>query len=197
MSNKKIYITVPHNSCIKGIRLCDLVAEKFADIFYDKLNDDNIIVYIFKSNINRKILDANRFMTNKLNIKDSNLWQNIKDVFQYGDNILFDIHSFPDKYREFHGKDIIILDNYPYQKFAIMLNEYLNKNNINSKILEASTGNNAILDIFSLHPLYTPTILLEVNEKYLNNDVKLNQIADILIKFIKSYNYIKKYKFIN
>lgn len=185
-----VYITVTHNKCVRGIRVCDLVAEKFADIFYKKLVDNKITSYIVKSDKSRLIFDDNRFSTRNLNIKDSKLWNDIKKIFKYNkNNIIFDIHSFPHNTPGFGRRDIAILDIYPFQGITIILNGYMNKNNIGSEILYAAAGSNTILDIFTLHPLYTPTILLEVNEIYLNDEDKLNKIADILVEFIKTSGY--------
>lgn len=192
-----IVLTVPH--CVSqdsSYRDYDVVAEKFAKILFDKFVTIQPKTYLIKSASNRKTLDDNRFQTNSLTIKnDSKLWNELRITLSKHRSdkiILFDIHSFPNNTSSFNGKsDIVILDNSPYQDIVNQLVDYFkNQTKHTIKIFNAYTGHNAIIDMFSLHPFYIPAILVEMNEKFLNDEEKLNAIADDFVNFINYY--IKK-----
>lgn len=49
-------------------------------------------------------------------------------------------------------------------------------------IVKAKIGNNSIMDILTLHPFYTPTILIEINENL--TDKRIIEIAKIFSKIL-------------
>jgi len=179
-----IILTVPHRVCIGGDHLCDYSAEPFADIFNKQLIENKFKTKVVKSNQNRIILDDNRFKNKELSIKnDSLLWKTLRNEIKTNENIIiFDIHSYPKETKNFGDNDVVILDNLPYQTITKKLNTYLLKY-MTVDILTASTGHNSILDVFTLHPLYIPVVLLEINEK-LNID-RLEKISTLLVNFLK------------
>lgn len=189
-----IILTVPHSKCFNlNIRTCDTVAEQFANILLQQIKNLGNDVVIIKSNNNRYILDDNRFATKLKTIKtDSYLWnklrETIKEYFKikkkYDDIIVVDIHSFPNNTESFDSNDVVLLDNFPYQQIVKDLKDELIKKEIVVDILPAGTGQNAILDVLTLHPLYIPTILTEINEKYINSPNKLLSIAKIISEFL-------------
>jgi hypothetical protein len=184
-----IILTVPHSVCVdNNNHTCDYSAESFADILKEKLIENKFDTKIIKSEQNRLVLDDNRFQNKYKNIKkDSLLWKTLRNTIKTNKNtIIFDIHSYPDHTENFGNNDIVILDNTPYQTITTELMFYLSDNGITISIYSASTGHNSILDVFTLHPLYIPVILLEINEK-LNKD-ELNKVAKLIINFIEKKN---------
>lgn len=188
-----IILTIPHSVCISNeYHLCDYSAEKFANIFNKDLQDIKLKTYIIKSNQNRMILDDNRYSNKELTIKhDSLLWKTLRETIHDTKTIIFDIHSFPSTTKDFGDYDVGILDIMPYQSIVKQLNTYLSNNNIKSNILQAAVGHNSILDVFTLHPLYIPVLLLEINEKL--NEKELENISKIITSFLKNNNIKKHY----
>ena len=205
-------LTVPHSFPILQEpfeRTFDLAAHVFANIFFLKLKKEQKENKIFQADVvfskqNRyTTLDDNRFKnvnTQKTIKNDSKLWQELRNLvlFHLKNNhlnnlIIFDIHSFPNKTEDFQQKDIVLLDNFPYQKVTILLHKFLNENQFSCIILQAETGSNSILDVMTLHPIYIPTLLVEINEKFLKNEKTLNHIADSFIQFCLHYKKNKKH----
>lgn len=168
------------NFNINDVRTCDRNAQIFGTIFYnkllEKLNFNNVKLIL--SGQNRDEIDDNRYSSNdnKKNIKSTLLWnnlrQNIKLHIKNGkllkSIIIFDIHSFP---REIYNNkkesnDLYIIDYKPFQKITEKIIIYLREKmpKLKFDIKEGQIGINSILDILTLHPLYIPTILLEVCE---------------------------------
>lgn len=218
MKFENVIITVPHSKgLMTNYRTYDLAAPNFAEILYKKLEENKTIldlqnIKLIKSSNNRLTqLDDNRFMNynTQLSIKnDSKLWNELREtvleyIKQCKFNILIlDIHSFPDNTPSFGKNDVVLLDNVEYQSITIDLYNFIrNKNNNLVKVLPSLTGGNSILDVFTLHPIYIPTLLVEINEKYKDDYDKLSLIADDFIDFLKKENKknnnlkIKKYKF--
>lgn len=192
----KIILTVPHSVCFKGnTRLeqnCDLSALMFANILHNNLRDAGYDSVIIKPIIhNRFYLDPNRFSTRSikygyLTIKDSDMWKDLnREISNYKDYtniVVFDIHSFP--IGSFGvKKDIVILDNVPYQKIARNLNSFLKETSHESVIIPAGTGNNAIIDVLTSGPIYIKALLIEVNENL--SVEELHDIAKSFVKFLK------------
>lgn len=223
-----IVLTVPHSEPISEKynipdylinRNYDLAAKQFADILKPILesNTNKIIKQINSSQNRHTDLDDNRYMHKKTRqtITESPLWVELrKTISDYVENnsykniIVLDIHSFPDNTKNFDNNDIVILDNEPYQPIVIDLIKHLDKTNLTHKLLAANTSMNSILGVLSLHPLYIPTVLIEINEKHLNDKNKLSEIANTISDFIKQHKYeqafrtsfvhtnnVKKYKF--
>jgi hypothetical protein len=200
----KIILTVPHSICFKGsTRLeknCDLSALKFANILHTNLNDVGYNSTIIKPiNHNRFYLDPNRFFTKSekygyLTIKDSDLWKNLnKEISNYKDYdniVVLDIHSFP---MGSFGvkKDIVILDNVPYQKITRNLNTFLKETTHDSVIIPAGTGNNAIIDVLTSGPVYIKTLLIEINENL--SVEELHEIAKSFVTFLKINKHHEEY----
>jgi len=198
-----IVLTVPHSFPMSEHykkRNYDLVAKKFADIlnFILKSKTNKIITQINSSQNRITDFDDNRFRheTTHQTITTSPLWVELRKTISdyveknsYKNIIVLDIHSFPDNAENFDNNDIVILDNKPYQPIVIDLMKDLNKTNITHKLLSANTGMNSIIDVLSLHPLYIPTVLIEINEKHINDEKKLSEIANIISDFIKQYKY--------
>lgn len=201
---KKIILTVPHSICLPGeTRLeknCDLSALKFATIFKDELIKNKFDVSLIKPQIyNRKYLDPNRFSTKSqeygyLTINDSDLWKELrKEISDCNDTnnlIVFDIHSFPNgSFND--SKNIVILDNKPYQKIVLELNEFLKGKKYESTIITAGIGFNAIIDVMTNSPIYIKTLLIEINEDIIDDG--LIEIAKLFVLFIKSSGSYKTY----
>jgi hypothetical protein len=228
-TNLHIILTIPHSVELESElndnekeRTHDVSAMNVALSIKDEFNKYNINVTIISSHQNRNILDDNRYKgIDDFTIKkNSKLWSELKEevrsLYQNINNIIIiDCHSFPSggfgnfsSINEEHK--IVFIDYHPYQRIVTFLHFYLNKNNIKTSIFEGSIGNNSILDIFTLHPLYIPTILIEVREDI--NIKEIKKIASIIsngiIKFINTDSMIatnlnsdlnlnmnKKYKF--
>lgn len=178
---------------------CDLISLRFANILHDILVKSRYEVSIIKPIYNRKFLDPNRFSTRSdhgyLTIKDSDLWKKLnKEIYDYKnyDNIIvFDLHSFP------HGsfntdKKIVILDNYPYQKIAMMLYYFLKEKIYEATVMPAGIGSNAIIDILTCGPVYIKALLIELNENLLDNE--LIEIAKLLLSFLIFFRYVSHKK---
>jgi hypothetical protein len=191
---KSVILTIPHSQCLEyKYHTCDIAAQKFAIIL--KLKLDKIIdTHIIKSNQNRIILDDNRYFNSTLNIKkDSKLWDNLRKlVISHKNIIIFDIHSFPENTKNFNDNDIVILDINPYQLVSRELKKYMQTNSVKIDILTAKIGSNSILDIMTLNPHYIPTILLEINEKYVNDENKLELFASLISDFIIQKMIVQK-----
>ena len=197
----KIIFTCPHSVCKEGSnrseQICDYNSKEFAQLLAAKCS--NIETIIIESNQNRTAMDDNRFEQNMLTESDLwiNLQQEIKNYFKLKnsfDNLLImDIHSFPDR----ENLDIYFLDTEPYQEILIKLNEYLISKGYNSKILTGKIGSNSIIDLHKLHPLTIRSFLVEINEKFNNEELqKIAQvIADFLHGFGKYYYLQKIYNF--
>ena len=201
-----IVLTVPHSRCLAsspsgpvgGERTCDLVAEEFADALFADLRArplEGVGIEIIKSHNNRHTeLDDNRFLhpTTKKSIKvDSRLWRRLRMVLArviLADNLVLDIHSFPEREERtgrkiFDGKDVALLDNPPYQEVTIKLRDALERANLTVSIFPAKTGCNSILDVLTLHPIYTPVVLFELNEKY-RQGPEVSRIASLVADFV-------------
>lgn len=196
-------LTVPHNLGIKNIpdRSYDLSAYSFAEALYNYLKKVQDMKHNFEtiewisSNNNRFTdLDDNRFYhakTHKSIKNDSSLWNQLRQSIQliYEKNshpsiLILDVHSFPNDTLEFKQHDVILLDNLKYQKVVIDFALFLKKNNITCLILPAQTGQNSILDVLTLHPIYIPTILFELNEKIQVDSEKFLFIVHCVASFI-------------
>lgn len=109
----------------------------------------------------------------------------------YTQFIIIDSHSFPrGSFRNNSDDDIVILDYTPYQKITMNIIDMLKSQDVKAKILEGMIGSNSILDIFTLHLMYIPTILLETCEDIPNEH--LDYVADIIVKSIIRTMYDKK-----
>lgn len=192
-------------------RTNDTNALTMAESLSNKFNDNKVATTIIKSEQNRYILDDNRYIgiKNYTIKKDSYLWnklrQTIKNILLYDKNkinyanitsrnicnvnyddiIIIDCHSFPTNSDFGKNKVVVILDYKPYQDITKKINYDLNNNNISCEILEGLIGKNSILDILTLHPMYIPTILLEVNEDLDKNT--LNIISNYIVLSIIDY----------
>lgn len=186
----------------------DLAAEPFANILSSILKEQiphKQIVQINSEQNRHTTLDDNRFrhQITKKTITTSPLWEKLRQtIFEYAKTsdykniIILDVHSFPNMTKDFDENDVVILDNDPNQNIVIALIKFLNQKPISHKLLTARTGSNSILDVHTLNPLYIPTILIEINEKHLNNINKLTEIATAITDFLKDYkNGTKRYKF--
>lgn len=108
---------------------------------------------------------------------------NISNKSNYTSFVIIDSHSFPrGSFKDKNKNDIVILDYTPYQKITKDIIDSLNSQNVKASLLEGMIGSNSILDIFTLHPMYIPTILLETCEDI--EGEKLGYIADIIVKSI-------------
>lgn len=181
-----IVITVPHSYCIKTKkRSCDTVASYSALMLQKELLKVKTECVIIESEANRIIeYDDNRFSSHI--VDESSLWRKLREELKNVDEkkvIVIDMHSFPDK--SFDGFDVVFLDNYPYQNITKDMLEVFLKNKINCAILPASTGNNAIIDVLTLHPKYIRAVLVEINEKYFNIlEEEYKKIINVLAIFL-------------
>lgn len=200
---EKIILTVPHSICLKGEtreeKNCDLISLKFANILHDILVKNGYNASVIKSTYNRRYLDPNRFSTlsrlGYLTIKDSNLWkvlnEEIRDYKNYDNVIVFDVHSFP-KGAFNTDKNIVILDNYPYQKIAIALYYFLKGKKYETTVMTAGIGSNAIIDVLTSGPVYIRALLIELNENLSDED--LLEIAKLFLSFLKFNRYVSNKK---
>jgi hypothetical protein len=110
---------------------------------------------------------------NKL-VKDNVITSTFKDAGskKTDDDVSFEEHS------------VVILDYEPYQKITEIISQTLNEKNIKTRLMEGAIGHNSILDVFTLHPIIIPTVLLEVREDL--SLEKLNTIADIICNVVIS-----------
>ena len=209
MKIRHLILTIPHSVALSDepplVRTRDLVALDFGQVLFHLLQDNKKVlelenVFLLSSHRNRSVLDDNRFRNSNTNLTikgDSKLWKELRQKVQkvaredqtWEHIMIWDIHSFPNQTPSFSNRDLNLLDNVPYQKVTTFLLDQLRVNHITSSILTARTGSNSILDIFTLHPLYIPTLLIEINEKFLSRVDKLNQLADVLIDFLANLNY--------
>lgn len=208
MKVRHLVLTVPHSVALSSeplLRTRDLVALDFAQILFHLLEANKKVlrlenIFLIPSKNNRLSLDDNRFQNSDthLTIKgDSKLWTDLRQRIRtltkkdqtWEHIMIWDIHSFPNNTPSFHHRDLNLLDNIPYQETTISLLDLLQTHQIKSSILTAKTGSNSILDVFTLHPLYIPTLLIEINEKFLSRTDKLNELADLLIDFLSNINF--------
>ena len=198
-----IILTTPHSECIsKTIHTCDFLAPKAALTLQKIARSKNIETIIIPSRQNRSKLDDNRTRTDITSIDNSPLWKELREKFmeQYRKNkhdelIIIDVHSFPQG-KNFNDREIAILDNrvyekedikdkYRYQKIVEDLENYLSKEKVDVEIIQAMTGCNSIIDIFTLHPIYTKAMLIEFNEKL--DDVRLEIICGKIMSGILEF----------
>lgn len=196
----KIIFTCPHSVCNLGTnrseQICDYNSKIFAEILSKKCsNIENIII---ESNQNRTIRNDNRF-TEKMLIK-SNLWIELQNELKkyynmyksFNNLLIMDMHSFPDR----DNLDIYFIDTEPFQEIVIQLNKFLIEKGYNSKILIGKIGFNSIIDLHKLHPISIRSILVEINEKF--NNEELNKIGKDIAFFLHKFGkYYYLYNFYN
>lgn len=176
---KKLIITLTHNICNPGEtreeKVCDIKSWEFADRLHEIYQNSVII----KSEINRRKIDPNRFFTGSRSIVETNFYKKLKKEIKSQDLVIFDIHSFPKK----DDLEFYIIDNATnqefveglYQKFSKIYNKRVGKK-------YGPTGKNFVLDLFSLHPLYIPVVLLEIHDKMEESQMK--EISEIIKTYI-------------
>ncbi len=166
-----IVITSPHSLCDNNIksRECDFLAGKAASVLNRLLHtekESTLNSYYFSANILRKECDLNRDVC-----RDSDYRKYVYDFCKElkGNNILLDVHSFPNYYEEYNlfkkdevPPEIVLLtgpkDNYNNISLSKCFYTELYKNKIRVKIMKDIK----VLDI--LNQMNMSGILLEFNE---------------------------------
>jgi hypothetical protein len=197
-------VTSPHRVCKNNIankqyiRDCDVVSGLAADLLTSNINGIGIIGNEYRANH-----DLNRNHT-----RDTNYRKVLRKILEtYKNNaILLDVHSFPNYYFDTAGEinffkkhedapDIVIMKgpnddllgkSFSYELFSLLKKKY------HVKII---SGIN-VLDILNETAEYNiPGVLLEFNEKYINDIKGLKTLCIIISQYINtiSNNNNKKY----
>lgn len=185
MSLDKIIITVPHSKCISNVRVCDLRAEKAANMFKEEI-DKKIDVDIYKNDIFRFKMDGNRSESRVSNFRNK-IRESMKNSKQKYNNVfLLDIHSFPNRIESFgtnpNVPKIVFISKEKYHRFlrSFIYDFYSEKEAENLGVIYAyTTDDNDIL--LEAEEYGIDAILIEFNEDedYFN----LDEQKDFIQKF--------------
>lgn len=206
-----IIIVMPHTVCDKSVINCEIYLLSFVDEIKRRLSHSNLKIYSIPSYQNRYILDDNRIIPKDKNttiLNSSQLWKELRELFE--SNIpnlkkvcIFNLHTFYGNSFTSGGKqniDIAILDNNPRQPLSIKIIDFFTKCGYNTNLVNGKFGYNALLDIFTIHPVYIPSILIEV-KKDIILDVNSQSYSKLVDDFVSLIYYIttitKRYKLTN
>lgn len=173
-----ILITAPHSLCKDNdikTHECDIIAGDMAKRLYKKLKSNNIDVQLFVSTERRIDCDLNR-----IKCRNTSYRKNVTKYMKMKPIFLFDIHSFPNSYKQL---PMYILDDYIEQpeNYSINLFHYLKNNGINAELYQGI--DNDIED--EARSFNIKSILIEFNESLTNSE--RNYIIEVLYDWIVNY----------
>lgn len=205
-----IVVTSPHASCPKNTdqRMCDLAAALAGKLFSELTQQSGIPTIYLEGDELRHNHDLNRNPS-----RNTKFRRRLQKVLESTDDteLLIDMHSFPNYRIEEagdinffengeHPPDIVLLrgplDSYQHSRKKISLCNILyeclsHKTNVNCKIIEGITVND-IMNNASEYKI--PGVLIEVNEKYIQDPDKLYPIFKRLVLKLKSILENKQFK---
>lgn len=207
-ANVSVIITVPHDTCIESIyHLCDIKAYALAKKIHDKFIADGIDVMLLRGDINRTLVDLNRFPSRdtafrrRLRKEVSMRWRAMMQqtpmeqwsrqlTHQQGDSgerkiFLLDCHSYDKGFETQEVPDpefIILYDTDCEIQYILSLYKSLVNKGIRVNLLKGK--GNDIIDEFTCMKNIIP-VLLEISEKHYTD-----KLADEISDVIKNWVYI-------
>lgn len=185
-SNLFFIITVPHSFCIyfEG-HTCDFYAEITAKYLFSQLSD-NYNTYLITADINRVFIDMNRIESRNTEFRKKirNIFNNIlKSNSKKKIIFILDCHSFPVENNTIYHfgtvnipnpKITILYNNSTKKKYAELLVDLLNKNNLDTTILPGI--DNDIINEYSFFEdenTLVVAILIEIREDLSHSELSL------------------------
>ena len=177
-----IIIVMPHTLCDKNVINCEIYLLDFVNDLMKKFSSTHTHpkIYIIPSYQNRYILDDNRIIpTHNDNtiLNSSQLWIELRTLFEKNNFDLkkvciLNLHTFfENNFSDYNNPNtnIAILDNNPTQPLSLKILYFFKKKKYNTNLLNGKFGYNALLDIFTIHPVYIPSILIEIKKDLITN----------------------------
>lgn len=194
-----LVVTSPHAKCPDSKeRMCDLAAERAANVFCEIANQLGFTCYYFQGDEYRFHYDLNRSTSRNTKYR-KDLKKTLEKLYNdKTDTIIIDIHSFPNYWIPEAGDinffkknetapDAVMLigrnDRYKNWSIGESFAKSLNNNGIKTKVLPGIEVN----DILNQSAEYKiPGTLVEINEKYLMNQNGLQEIFRAILRVIYS-----------
>lgn len=182
--NKIVILTAPHSYCFnmsRHIHMCDFISEAALNTLAHIFLKHEVLLYINKSNVDRRDLDLNRLESRnhpfRTNLNDLINSLNVDKV------VLLDIHSFPFGGKSFQNAEIAIMTLSESEEYGNLITQYLINNNIFSISVKGSNLNDIIYT--SIHQGVKRSVLLEFNEGLSHE--RLSYICQLIVDFIISH----------
>lgn len=182
-----VFLTIPHATCLDylvGRLSCDYAAEKVARILESRLMDTKrFITWVFRADLPRAVVDANRF-AGRYFVSMRSLLQQAYVKFAKKTIAVLDIHTFPYTKEEWRAYEIVLLD---AERHTGGLGQYLYNKLSNAKVKIARYEVSVVNDIMDeALALGHAAVLIEFNELLLT-DKRSEELAKLIAAALSEY----------
>lgn len=184
----KVITTTPHSLCksddTDSRHLCDLTAKKVGNYFTNEMREEGVPSAWFAADVHRGTSDLNRSTARGTGYRGRVASYLDSEIKKGSDVWVIDLHSFPNSYKDFGGKELVllILPSQEKDPRTMDLMSRLNDQKVNWTSFRGESLND-IMTTSAAKGVYT--ILMEFNESL--KDERLQKIMDVIGGWVRNW----------